>query len=286
MTLPDRRLNAFHADLADRRLEGRVEAARFAEGRPMRIAVPVADLLSSPAPGAGLDTQLLLGADVTVFDLSGGHAWVQAAADGYVGYVEASALAEPGDAPTHVVAAPRTFVYGRPDMKTPRRAALSMGSLVTAGEAAETRGLGYLRLAEGGWAVAGHLAPAGTAAPDFVAVAETFEHAPYLWGGASAFGLDCSGLVQLSMRMAGRQVLRDTDMQAGSIGAAIDAGPDFSGLRRGDLVFWKGHVAIAAGPDAIIHANGHTMSVARESLSGAILRIGYLHGGPTGVRRP
>jgi cell wall-associated NlpC family hydrolase len=117
-------------------------------------------------------------------------------------------------------------------------------------------------------------------------VAETLLYTPYLWGGVSAFGIDCSGLVQLAMRMAGRDVLRDSDMQAESIGEPIEPGSGFSGLRSGDLVFWKGHVAIMTDAENMIHANGHTMLVSRERLSDAVDRIGYLYGGPTGFRRP
>ncbi len=287
MTLLDKRLHAYRSDLADIRLKGRVEAERFATGKPMRVTRPVLDMLAGPSRSAGLNTQLLLGASVAVLDERDGLAWVQAEADGYVGYVEADGLDEDDQrAPTHVVAAPRTVLYGEPDMKKRRVEMLSMGSRVAVVGEAETRGTRYALLASGEAIIAGHLRPLSDGASDWVAVAETLEHTPYLWGGASGFGIDCSGLVQLAMRMAGRAVPRDSDMQAADIGSAIDPGPVQAGLERGDLVFWKGHVAIVTGPDAILHANGHTMLVSREPLSGAIARIGYLYGQPTGFRRP
>ncbi len=286
LTAHDRRLHAFRPDLADKRLEGEVEAARFVAGRPARIAVPVADLRREPRAEAGIDTQFLYGDDVTVFDEAGGFAWVQGARDRYVGYVAASALGGRDDQPTHLVSVPRTFLYPGPDLRFPRRAALSMGSAVTVTGTAETRGTTYALLASGEAAIAGHLTPVGTHAADYVAVAESFENTPYLWGGVSGFGIDCSGLVQLAMRMAGRDVPRDSDMQADGLGAPLDPGEDHSGLRRGDLVFWKGHVAIMLDADTMIHANGHTMQVSREGLREAIARIGYLYGGPTGFRRP
>ncbi|WP_187969010.1 NlpC/P60 family protein [Aquibium microcysteis] len=287
MTLPDKRLHAYRSDLADLRLQGRVEAGRFVAGRPMRVVGPVLDMLAGPSRSAGLNTQLLRGAPVAVYDEQEGLAWVQAGEDGYVGYVEAGGLG-PADAgvATHVVAVPRTFLYAGPDMKKPRTEALSMGSQIEVVGETETRGTLYALLPTGEAAVAAHLRPLAESAGDWVAVAETLEHTPYLWGGASAFGIDCSGLVQLAMRMSGLKAPRDSDMQAAGIGSALGADADRASLKRGDLVFWKGHVAIVTGPDAIIHANGHTMTVARESLSGAIARIGYLYGQPTGFRRP
>jgi cell wall-associated NlpC family hydrolase len=151
---------------------------------------------------------------------------------------------------------------------------------------AETRGTRYALLSTGEAMISGHLRPAGEFSEDYVAVAETLLMTPYLWGGSTAFGIDCSGLVQLAMRMTGRNVLRDTDMQAATIGEPIMSGEGYSGLRRGDLVFWKGHVAIMTDERTMIHANGHTMLVSREGLTEAIDRIGYLYGGPTGFRRP
>lgn len=284
MSALDRRLNAFRPDLADERLSGQVEARNFAAGRPARVAVPVLGVLDAPRPDAGLDTQLLAGDTVRVFDEAEGFAWVQAERDGYVGYVSGAGLAPVGDAPTHVVVAPRTFTYREPDMKKGATGALSMGSHVRIVGSASARGTDYALLESGEALIAAHLRPAGEVSGDYVAVAEMLEHTPYLWGGASAFGIDCSGLVQLSMRMTGQGVRRDTDMQAATVGTAL--GDEPAGLRRGDLVFWKGHVAIMADAETIIHANGHTMMVSREKLAAAIERIAYLYGPPTGFRRP
>jgi cell wall-associated NlpC family hydrolase len=286
MTILDMRLNAYRRDLADARLKDRVIAERFVDGKPMRVNRPLLDMLAGPSRDSGLNTQLLLGAPVAVFDERDGLAWVQAEEDGYVGYVETGGLGRSERAPTHVVSAPRTFLYREPDMKKPRVEVLSMGSTVEVVGEAETRGTVYALLSSGLAAVSAHLRPRRTPANDWVAVAETLEHTPYLWGGSSAFGIDCSGLVQLAMRMAGKSVLRDSDMQAAGLGSMFQPGDDLTSLKRGDLVFWKGHVAIVTGPNAILHANGHTMTVARESLSGAVARIGYLYGQPTGFRRP
>ena len=286
MSQHDRRLHAARPDLADARLAGEVEAERFVTGRPARIAAAVADMRRAPRPDAGLDTQLLRGAAVLVFDETEGWAWVQAERDGYVGYVPAAALGAHEPAPTHVVTAGRTFVYSGPDLKLPATACLSLSSEITIVGEAETRGTRYGLLESGEALVAGHLAPVGSMVDDYVSVAESLLGTPYLWGGVTAFGIDCSGLVQLSMRRTGRDVLRDSDQQAATIGTEIAPGAALEGLQRGDLVFWKGHVGIMTDAFTLLHANGHTMTVASEPLRQAVDRIGYLYAQPTLFRRP
>ncbi len=282
MTTLDRRLHAFRPDLADAALQGQVEASRFVTPEPARIVLPVVDLHPTPDMTAGIDTQLLLGEEVRVFERAGGIAWVQAVADGYVGYLPEAALGAP-EATTHTVCVPRTFLYPGPDLRFPRRDTLSMGSRVTVVGEAETRGTRYGLLADGSALILRHLRPlSDPPANDFVAVAALFLETPYLWGGKSGLGIDCSGLVQLSMAMAGLKAPRDSDMQAAGLGEPIAR----ENLQRGDLVFWKGHAAIMEDAEMMIHANGHTMTVARETLADAIERIGWLYGTPTGYRRP
>lgn len=282
MTL-DRRLHAFRPDLADAALEGRAEAARFVTGQPARIGVPVVALRPRPEIASGIDTELLLGQEVTVFDRADGWAWVQATSDGYVGYLPADALAQEGTAPTHHVVVPRTFLYPGPDLRFPHVAALSMGSRVAVIGEAETRGTRYFLLEDGGAVIAGHCLPLGHyPSDDFVAIAARFLETPYLWGGRSGFGIDCSGLVQLSLQMTGRAAPRDSDMQAAGLGEPIAR----EELKRGDLVFWKGHAGIMEGEKTLLHANGHTMTVAREDFEAAVARIGWLYAMPTGYRRP
>lgn len=282
----DHRLHAWRPDLADERLRGKVEASSFVAGKSAQVAAPVADLRAAPWLDAGVDTQLLYGDEVRVFERREGWAWVQAEYDGYVGYLREDVLVEVGPRATHVVTAPRSFLYPGPDLKFPRAGERSMGSHVAVSDFVTNRGTRYAVLPSGETMIADHLRPIGHHEPDYVAVAERLIYAPYLWGGTSAFGIDCSGLVQLAMRMAGRCVLRDTDMQAETIGAAFDPGVPPEGLRRGDLVFWKGHVAIMTDAGNVIHANGFTMTVAQEPLAQAIERIARLFGQPTGYRRP
>ncbi|MCB1445243.1 MAG: C40 family peptidase [Rhizobiaceae bacterium] len=278
----DRRLNACRPDLAEKALEGAVDAARFVAGVPARIDLPKAALRPEASVEAGIDTELLLGEPVIEFDRRDGWAWVKSGLDGYVGYVEETALAAPRAEPTHWVTAPRTFLYPEPDMKRPAVTALSMGSRLAVTGEAETRGTRYL-LVDGGAVIARHMGEVDRpVADDFVAVASRFLETPYLWGGRTGFGLDCSGLVQLSMMMAGRRVLRDTDMQRDTIGLEIGR----SDLRRGDLVFWKGHVAILCDRETMIHASGFTMDVSHEGLESAIRRIEAMYGSPVAYRRP
>lgn len=281
--LPDRRLNAYRPDLADEALRETVEAERYVSGTPARVAAPVAPLRPRPESVAGIDTELLFGEAVRVFDRRDGWAWVKSDFDGYVGYLPVTALGEMRGETTHVVAVPRTFAYSGADLKTPAAFALSIGSRLTVIGESEARGTRYLTLEGGQSVVAAHCLPIGErAGSDYVSVASRFVETPYLWGGRSGFGLDCSSLVQLSMMMTGRTVPRDSDMQADGLGDPVAR----EELRRGDLVFWKGHVAIMEDEKTILHANGHTMSVAREGLDAAIERIGWLYQQPTGYRRP
>lgn len=282
----DRRLNAFRPDLADENLAGKVNAPRLAAGRRAWVTAPVLDMKSAPRPDAGLDTQLLGGDEVRVFEEAEGYAWVQAVRDRYVGYVSAAGLDYREFEPTHVVSVPRTFSYREPDMKKQATACYSMGNSLRIVGTASARGTDYALLESGEALIANHLQPLNSRVSDFVTVAEHLERTPYLWGGKSAFGIDCSGLVQLSMRMAGTDVLRDTDMQAATIGTLLEVPDDLSGLQRGDLVFWKGHVAIMLDETSIIHANGHAMMVSREPLQDAVDRVAYLYGRPTAFRRP
>jgi cell wall-associated NlpC family hydrolase len=276
----DRRLNAFRPDLAADTLQGKVEASRFVRGEPASVVTPVAALRPFPDLARGIDTELLRGETVRVFDRAGGFAWVQSDFDGYVGYLPEEMIGTVIES-THRITAPRTFLYPEAELRKPQLGLLSMGSLITVTGEAETRGTRYFLLEGGGAVIAAHCLPVGeNADDDYVAIASRFLETPYLWGGRSGFGIDCSGLVQLSLMMAGKKAPRDSDMLA-SYGEPI--GKD--DLRRGDLVFWKGHVGIMEDDETLLHASGHTMTVARENFAAAVKRIGWLYDLPTGYRR-
>ncbi len=263
----DRRLTPARPDLAAASLKGQVEARRFVEGELREVASFAAPLRARPAGDASLDTEALYGERVSVFEDEEGWAWGQLESDGYVGYLPSGMLRAAGAVPTHRVAVLRSFLYPGPSMKLPIAGALPMGATL-----AVQRIEGDFAVTESGSVWAGHLVPLDRFATDFVAVAEQFLGVPYLWGGKSGLGLDCSGLVQVSLAMAGIAAPRDSDMQAG-FGTSVPVTPGLAGLRRGDIVCWKGHVGIMADAETLLHATGHTMLVVKEPLRDVAERI-------------
>jgi cell wall-associated NlpC family hydrolase len=282
VTAFDPRLTPARPDLAAKHLEGKVRAARYVEGLLREVVEPQAPLRRAPRGDAPLDTEALLGERITVYEVTEeGWAWGQLAGDQYVGWVPASALDEPGPEPTHRVCVLRTLVFPGPDIRLPPSAALPFAARLAIAGSQERFGV----TAAGGYVPALHLAPVDVVEPDFVALAARFLGAPYLWGGKTSLGIDCSGLVQVALTACGICCPRDSDMQEQVLGAAIAADRDFSNLRRGDLVFWGGHVAIVRDPHTLIHANAHHMAVAIEPLSDAVARIGESGGEVTSVKR-
>ena len=267
--VPDPRRHAYREDLADKRLEGQVEAAHFAPGVTRQVIRPAVPVRRRPDYTASFDTELLFGEAVTLYDVEEGWAWVQALRDGYVGYMPAEALTSEVSPPTHRVHAPGTFVYPMPDMKTPPLMHLSLNSQLNIAETGEK----FCRLASGGFVVARHISARGRHARDFVEVAEQMIGTPYLWGGRTRIGLDCSGIVQLSLEAAGIAAPRDSDMQQAELGEHIPVPGDLEGLLRGDLIFWPGHVGIMTDGIMLLHANAHHMAVVMETLPEAADRI-------------
>jgi cell wall-associated NlpC family hydrolase len=279
----DPRITPARPDLAAKHLAGVVDAQRFVDGQPYEIGAAQAPVRSRPSHEASLETEALQGERITVYDIGeGGWAWGQLAGDGYVGFVPAGALRAPGPAPTHKVTALRTFVFPGPSIKLPPVETLSFGCQLAI---ARMEG-SFAVTAAGGHVPVLHLAPVATMETDFVAVAERFLGTPYLWGGKSSLGLDCSGLVQLALAACGIPCPRDTDMQERALGSALAPPPEPGQLRRGDLVFWKGHVAIVRDDATVVHANAtRHMAVAVEATADTIARIRATGSEVTSVRR-
>jgi cell wall-associated NlpC family hydrolase len=267
--MDDPRLTPARPDLAAKYLEGKVEASRFVAGETFEITEAIAPVRMAPSSDAELMTQALKGERVTIYDRNGeGWAWGQLDRDGYVGWLPDSSLARPQAAPTHKVTAIRTFAFPGPSIKLSPLNTLVMNSLL-----AVTAESGAFAVTREGWYVPrGHLGDPDRFEKDFVELAERFVGTPYLWGGKSSFGIDCSGLVQIALNAAGTGCPRDSDMQQDGLGSDVD--PTQSGkLQRGDLIFWKGHVAIARDKDTIVHANAHHMATVIENTTEAIARI-------------
>jgi cell wall-associated NlpC family hydrolase len=255
----DRRVTPARPEIAAAHLKGRVTAERYVPGAVMQVQEGVVDLRREPRPDCPIDTQVLYGERVTVYDEEEGWAWAQLARDGYVGWIAANTLWSALRAPTHRVCVPRTFLYPAASIKQPPLLALPLSAEVEIVDEREnflvTRDLGFI------WRP--HVAPLDAPAKDFVAVAETLIGAPYLWGGKSSIGVDCSGLVQVSLAAAGKAAPRDSDMQEAGLGESIEIGAP---LLRGDLIFWKGHVGIMRDETTLLHANGAHMLVSSEPL--------------------
>ncbi|CAI8299433.1 MAG TPA: peptidase P60 [Rhodobiaceae bacterium] len=274
-TKPDPRLNPWRDDIAAEHLRGEIEAPTYVRGHDRTVVAPVTALRRAPAQGAMMDSQLLLGEKFRVYEERGAWVWGQARHDDYVGYMLADDLG-PDITTTHRVTALRSFIYTDPDIKSRPLMAVSMGARlgVTGNEGV------FDILADGSYIFADHIGPQDAHVSDFVGVAERFLGVPYLWGGRESLGLDCSALVQIALSMSGQACPRDSDMQEAVLGVPI------SGLaRRGDLVFWKGHVGILRDADTLLHANATHMCVASEPFAQASARIGEAAGDIRQIRR-
>ncbi|MGF1462556.1 MAG: C40 family peptidase [Maricaulaceae bacterium] len=277
----DPRLTPNRGDIAADRLKGRVQAERFLAGTAYQVTAGVAAIRRTPDDDGAMDDQALHGEVFTVYEEVDGWGWGQSEADDYVGYVDMAALSAPVLPASHRVTALRTYVFSEPDLKSAPRFLISRAAQIVAGRA-EGR---FIEAQRAGWVFAGHLAALDAPpADDFVAVAETFLHAPYLWGGKESLGLDCSGLVQTAFAACGLACPRDADLQEAVLGEALSLSPR-PALRRGDLVFWPGHVGLMVDGTQLLHANAHHMATAIEPLTQAEARIGSQVGPIRAIKR-
>jgi hypothetical protein len=275
--MTDRRMTPANGRVAHLSLRGQIEADNFVEGEWMRVTVPLADLLAQP--GGARDRQLLLGERLLVLERRSGHAFVQAQKDGYCGYLMDHALG-PDQLPSHWVAAPATHLYAAPGLKSREVASLSFGAMLTV----SAEHSAFFETAEGLFAPRQHLRLMEDFLTDPAHVAEMFLGTPYLWGGNSRAGIDCSGLVQAALRACGIACPGDSDQQFAALGNSL---PDDAIYQRGDLLFWKGHVAIVVDREKLIHANGFYMTTNYECISTTLARISAQegHGAFLGAKR-
>ncbi len=265
----DRRLTPANGRVAATHLSGQVTAERFTDGTRAAIVLPVADLRA--APDGPRDRQLTLGACVTVYDRTAGWAFVQAQADGYVGYVVEAAIGPPS-MPTHVVRSRATHAYTDPDIKSAESMGIPFGARLSVSDILDA----FAKTPQG-YVPTSHLRPVTDRETDLVAVAERLIGTPYLWGGNTGWGLDCSALVQAALLACGHHCPGDSDLQEAALGTTMPPG---TAPARGDLLFWKGHVAWVADSQTLLHANAHHMAVAYEPISAAIARIEQAGDGP------
>jgi cell wall-associated NlpC family hydrolase len=277
----DARVTAARADLAAAHLKGKVEAQRFVEGRVTQAIRGTVSLRNMPSFDGRLETEILFGERFTIYEAKNDWVWGQCALDSYVGYARECEFATPGPAPTHRVTAFKTAFLHQPELKSAAIDFLPLNSKVAVmGE--EER---YARIGDGLYVFAGHLAQLTHKEADWVKIAERFASFPYLWGGKTADGLDCSGIIQLALEAGGIAAPRDADMMETALGKSVLVTPDFANLKRGDLIFWSDHMGVMLDAARLLHANATYMAVTIEPLAEAAARIARKEGGVRAIKR-
>lgn len=279
--LLDPRLTPARPDIAAASLRGLVNAAHYVDGQVRQVHAATVSLYGTPDATSPQLTELLMGEFFEVYETEGNWAWGQATRDHYVGYVRTDALGPRANLPDHYVTALRTPIFAAPALKSAVLGYAHGNAVFAAGEKQGA----FVKAEPMGWVFADHTAPMGEKLDDWVSFAERLLGVPYVWGGRSSFGMDCSGLVQDALQAGGIAAPRDSDLQECEMGQAIEMQPDLVGLQRGDLVFWKGHVAIMVDGQSMVHASGYHLAVICEPLKTAAARIKKTAGAISAIRR-
>ena len=274
--MTDRRTTPANARVAHVSLRGVVEAPAYVTGDWVRVTGAVVDLMTAPR-GGKRDRQVIYGERVLVLERRNRMAFAQTELSGFCGYIPEKFLG-PDLLPTHWVSAPATHLYPAPSLTSPASMGLTLGSRLTITHNHPR----FLETADGLFVPRKHLRTIGDWSLDAAGVAEQLLGTPYFWGGNSRSGIDCSGLVQMALNACGLFCPGDADLQMATLGHDVASLP----YQRGDLFFWKGHVAIAVGHDWLIHANGFYAAVTFEPIQDCIARIDAQGEGPLlAVRR-
>lgn len=266
----DLRITPFRRGIAAAHLKGVVEAQTYNEGKTVQIVVPELAIRSEPMITSGMESQALKGQIATCYGEENGFSLIQMQDDEYVGWVITQGISEKFTSTTHKITALKTYIYSDESIKSLPLAALTQGTSITIAHVGEK----FSRLFDGSYVFTPHIAPISAHATDWVQSALLYLNCPYLWGGKTSSGLDCSALVQLALATQGIKAPRDSDQQEAALGqeVAIQSG-HMPKVQKGDLLFWKGHVAICLDENTILHANAHHMSVQKEPLLEALKRI-------------
>ncbi|MDF1720162.1 MAG: NlpC/P60 family protein [Minwuia sp.] len=278
----DHRRHPYRDDLAAAYLKDQVRAARFADPVPARVCSEVLSIQARPESGAMQISELLFGENVAIYEQRDDWAWVQGALDGYVGYVRAGGLSlDTLPPPTHLVSARLSHLFSQPTIKDPPVGRVTLGARLNVASISGK----FARLDDGRHLIASHIRTINAPETDLVDVALRNLGAPYLWGGRSSLGLDCSGLVQVAVQAIGGEPPRDSDMQRDELGQNAPKPADMRDLRRGDIVYFPGHCMIADGAGKLVHANATHMAVTHEPVETVFARTRGGYGSVTHVRR-
>lgn len=276
----DKRRHPFRPDLAAAYLEHRVTADRYTHPKRQLVLSETASIRAQPDANSMQISELLAGEPVDVYETRDGWCWCQGVLDGYTGYVAAQELGEAAGAATHIVCARLSHLFPEPSIKVPPAGRATLGARI---HVVSMSGK-FATLANGLSIIASHIRPLGKPERDPLDIAVRFMGAPYLWGGRSTLGLDCSGLVQVAHQGCGLLPPRDSDMLAEELGdpVSIPDGPE--GLKRNDVVFFPGHCMFADGEGGLVHANATHMMVTHEPAAAVFKRTRGGWGSVTAVR--